>query len=73
MGFGSRPLYFSTHNVINTHIDSELLLGLMQRTERLVVWCHKSHGREIVLIKIEAALQLWIVTNGATEALDASQ
>lgn len=26
LGFGSQSLYFSTHSVINTHTDSELLL-----------------------------------------------
>lgn len=71
MGFGSRPLYFSTHNVINTHIDSELLLVVMQCMEWLLVWCHKSHGREIVLIKI-AALQFGAAANDTTEAPDAS-
>lgn len=71
-GFGCWSLYFSTYNVINTHIDSELLLVLMQCMELFIVWCHKSHSREIVLIKI-AALQLWIVTNDAAEALDTSK
>lgn len=68
MGLGFLPPYLSTHNVINTHIDSELLLVLMQCMELLVVWCHKSQAREMILIKIETLL-LPIVTNDATEAL----
>lgn len=54
VGFGSQPLYFSTHNVINTHIDSELLLVLKLYVELLVVWCHKSHCRGIILLKTAA-------------------
>lgn len=36
VGFGLQPLYFSTHNVINTYTDSELLLVWRQHMERLL-------------------------------------
>lgn len=46
VGFGFLPLYLSTHNVINTHIDPKLLPVLRLRMGLLVCWCHKSQTRE---------------------------
>lgn len=46
VGFGSLPLYLSTHNVINTHIDPQLVLASRLGRGLLVCWCHKSQTRE---------------------------
>lgn len=46
VGFGFLPLYLSAHNVINTHIDPELLPVLRLCTGLLVFCCHKSQTGE---------------------------